>query len=91
MRPSSQTVANRGFIEFSLDLLSIPEYAIKRGRHHGHGYGKLPGSREYYLANNLKKRCKKKDFQGILDRFLRDVVFRRRMIENNRDEEVCQV
>ena len=29
-----EIVANRGFIEFSLDLLSIPEYVIKKGRPH---------------------------------------------------------
>ena len=52
-----ETVANRGFIEYTLDLLSIPEYAIKKGRPDGHRFGKLPGSRKYYLANNLKKRC----------------------------------
>ena len=73
-----------------MDLLSVPEYVIKKGRLHGHRYGKLPGSRKYYLANNLKKRCKKKDSEGIHDRFLRDDVFRRRMIENNRDEKVCR-
>ena len=38
----------------------------------------------------MKKRCKKKDFEGIHDRFLRDHVFRGRMIENNRNEEVCR-
>ena len=32
----------------------------------------------------------KRDFKGIHDRFLRDHVFRERMIENNRDEEVCR-
>ena len=86
----TETVADRGFIEYTLDLLSIPEYVIKKGRLHGHRYGKLPGSREYYLANNLKKRCKKKDYEGIHDRFLRDDVFRRRITENNRDENVCR-
>ena len=82
-------MANRGFIEYTLDLLSIPEYVIKKGRPHGHRYGKLPGNKEYYLANNLKKRCIKKDYKGIHDRFLRDHIFRGRMIENSRDEEVC--
>ena len=33
---------------------------------------------------------KKKGFQGIHDRFLRDHIFRGRMIENSRDEEVCR-
>ena len=33
------TVANRRFIEYTLDLLSIAEYVIKKGRLHGHRYG----------------------------------------------------
>ena len=34
-----ETVANGDFIEYTLDLLSIPEYVIKKGRPHGHRYG----------------------------------------------------
>ena len=85
-----ESEANRGFIEYTLDLLSIPEYVIKKGRPHGHRYGKLPEYRECYLANNLQKRCIKRDYKGIHDRFLRDHIFRGRMIENSRDEEVCR-
>ena len=84
------TVANRGFIENTLDLLSIPEYVIKKGRPHGHRYGKKPGSIDNDLANNLKKRFKKRDYEGIHDRFLRDHVFRGWMMENSRDEDVCR-
>ena len=73
-----------------MDLLSHPECVIKKGRPHGHRYGKKPGDKEYYPANQLKKKCKKKKFQGIHDRFLRDHEFRVRMIENHRDEEVCR-
>ena len=40
--------------------------------------------------DQLKKKCKKKDFHGIHDRFIRDQEFRNRMIEHNRDEEVCR-
>ena len=57
---------------------------------HGHRHGKKPGDKEYSLANQLKKKCKKKQFQGIHDRFLQDQEFRIRMIENHRDEEVCR-
>ena len=85
-----ETVANRSFSVHTLDLLSIPEYVIKKGRPHGHRYGKAPENKEYYLANNLKKRCIKREFTGIHDRFLRDHVFRERMLENNRDEDVCR-
>ena len=73
-----------------MDLLSVPEYVIKKGRPHGHRYGKKPGDKEYYLANQLKKKCKKKKFQGIHDRFSRDHEFNIRMIEHHRDEELCR-
>ena len=43
-----------------MDLLSIPNYYIKKGRPHGHRYGKKPGDHEYFIANSLKKKCKKK-------------------------------
>ena len=42
------------------------------------------------LSNQLKKNAKSKEFQGTHDRFLRDHEFRVRMIEHNRDEEVCR-
>ena len=88
--PLKETVANRSFIEYTLDLLSILEYVIMKGRLHGHRYGKAPENKEYHLANNLKKRCIQRQFKRIHDRFLRDHVFRERMIENNRDEDVCR-
>ena len=57
-------VANRRFVEYTLDLLSIPEYVIKKGRPHGHRYGKAPEKKEYHLAHNLKKRdASRKDSQ----------------------------
>ena len=85
-----ETEVNRGFVQYTMDLLSLPEYVIKKGRLHGHRYGRKPGDKEHYLAHQLKKKCKKKKFQGIHDRFLLDHDFRARMIENNRDEEVCR-
>ena len=85
-----EIVANRGFIVYILDLLSIPEYVLKKERLHGHRHGKAPENKEYHLAHNLKKRFIKRDFTGIHDRFLRDHVFRERLLENNRDEDVCR-
>ena len=81
---------NQKFIKYTMDLLSIPENVIKKGRLHGHRYGKKPGDREDDTANQLKKKCKKKFFQGIHDRFIRDETFRNRMIENGRKEDVCR-
>ena len=47
------------------------------------------------IKNNIKpiiwkRDAKKRDFKGIHDRFLRDHVFRERMIQHYRDEEVCR-
>ena len=84
------TEENKKFVQYTMDLLSIPNYYIKKGRHHGHRYGKKPGDREYYIANSLKKKCKKKNFLGIHDRFIRDEKFRKNMIDNGRTEDCCR-
>ena len=89
MRASLESAASRGAIQCTLDLLSIPEYVIKKGRPHGHRYGKTPENKAYHLAHNLKKRCIKRKFKGIHDRFLRDSDFRKSMLEHDRDEDVC--
>ena len=81
---------NKKFVQYTMDLLSIPSYYIKKGRLHGHRSGKKPGDREYYIANSLKKKCKKKNFLGIHDRFIRDEKFRKNMFDNGRTEEVCR-
>ena len=52
--------------------------------------GKFFENKEYHLVHYLKKRCIKRQFTGIHDRFLRDHVFRERMLENRRDEDVCR-
>ena len=49
---------NQKFIKYTMDLLSLPDYVIKKGRPHGHRYGKKPGDKEYYIANQLKKSAK---------------------------------
>ena len=84
-----ESAANRGAIQKTLDLLSIPNYVIKKGRPHGHRYGKTPQQKEYHQAHNLKKRCIKKRKKGIHDRFLKDPEFRAFELEHDRDEEVC--
>ena len=66
---------------------SIPDYYLKKGRPHGHRYGKKPGDKEYNIARQLKKKCNKY-FQGIHDRFVRDDKFRRNMIEIGRTEDL---
>ena len=46
--------------------------------------------KENIFRPKIWKKCIKKKFTGIHVRFLRDHVFRERMIQNNRDEDVCR-
>ena len=84
------TEENKRYLKYTLDLFSIPNYYKKKGRPHGHRYGKKEGDHEYFIANSLKKKCKKRDFLGIHDRFIRDERFRKNMIELGRSEEICR-
>ena len=84
------TTENKKYIKYTLDLFSIPNYYIRKGRPHGHRCGKKVMDHEYFIANSLKKKCKKRDFLGIHDRFIRDERFRKTMIELGRTEEVCR-
>ena len=48
------------------------------------------GDQEYHTANQLQKKCKKRQFLSIHDRFIRDAWFRKTMIELGRTEEVIR-
>ena len=45
------TEENKKFVQYTMDLLSIPNYYLKKGRPHGHRYGKKLGDREYYILH----------------------------------------
>ena len=74
------TEENKKFIQYTMDLLSIPNYYIKNRRPHGHHHGKKPRDHEDYIANSLKKKCQKRNFLGIDDRFIRDEKFRKKHV-----------
>ena len=84
------TTENKKYIKSVLDLFSIPNFYIRKGRPHGHRYGKKEGDHEYHTANQLQKKCKKREFLSIHDRFIRDAWFRKSMIELGRTEEVIR-
>ena len=50
-----ESEANRGAIQCTLDLLSIQNYVIKKGRPHGHRYGKATEQRDCHVAQILRK------------------------------------
>ena len=82
------TTENKKYISSVLDLFSIPNFYIRKGRPHGHRYGKKPGCKEYHTANQLQRRCRKKKYENIHDRFIRDKFFRKTMIELGRSQEI---
>ena len=84
-----ESEANRGAIQCTLDFLSIQNYVIKKGRPHGHRYGKTPEQKDYHIAHNVRKRCIKRRFTGIHDRFLKNPEFCESQLEHDRTEEVC--
>ena len=84
------TTENKKYTKSVLDLFSIPNFYIRKGRLHGHRYGKKEGDQEYHTANQLQKKCKKIEFLSIHDRFIRDARFQQTMIELGRTEEVIR-
>ena len=84
------TAENKKYIKSVLDLFSIPNFYIRKGRPHGHRYGKKEGAREYHTANQLQKKCRKKRFLNIHDRPIHDTWFRKTMLELGRTEEVIR-
>ena len=83
------TTENKKYIKSVLDLFSIPNFYIRKGRPHGHRYGKKV-IKNTTLQNQLQKKCKKRQFLSIHDRFIRDARFRKTMIELGRTEEVIR-
>ena len=72
------TADNKKYIKSVLDLFSIPNFYIRKGRPHG----------QYHTANQLPKKCIKRKYKNIHDRFIRDTWFRKTMLELGRSEEV---
>ena len=86
-----ESEASRGAIQCTLDFLflAIQNYVIRKGRPHGHRHGKTKEQRDHRIAHILRKRCTKRNFEGIHDRFSKDPVFRESQLEHDRTEEVC--
>ena len=56
---TNDSAENRKYISTVLDTFSIPNFYIRKYWPHGHRYGKAPGCKDYYTANQLAKKCRK--------------------------------
>ena len=84
-----ESESNQHFSQWRLDALSIPNYVIKKARPHGARHGKTEAQKEHFIAHNARKRCIKKNFKGIHDRFQKDLRFRDSQLKVGRTEEKC--
>ena len=88
--------SRRRFNKLRLDVLSIPNYVIKKGLTHGARHIKTEEQKEFQKAwNAWKRRCKKVDsqgghFSGIHDRFLWDPVYRESQLAIGWTEQKCK-
>ena len=64
----TENKSSRRLHRWQLDIFSIPNFAIKKGRPHGNRHGKTEAQNEHFIAHNVRKRCIQKGFQGIHDR-----------------------
>ena len=74
---TTDSAENRKYISAILDTFSIPNFYIRKDRPRGHRYGKAPGCKEYHTANQLAKKCRKREYESIHDRYIRDRAFRK--------------
>ena len=81
--------SSRGILRWTLDLLSIPNYVMKKGRPHGNRHGKTEEQGKHQIAHGLRKRCIKKFLEGIHDLFQNDSTFRDSQLGIDRTEGVC--
>ena len=79
---TDDSAENKKYISAVLDLFSIPNFYIRRYRPHGHRYGKAPA------ANQLARKCRKKKYDSMHDRFIRHKTIRKAMIELGRSEKI---
>ena len=85
---TNDSAENRKCISAVFDTFSIPNFHIRKYWPYGHRYGKVLRRKDYFTANQLAKKCRKKKYDSIHDRYIRDKIFRKAMIEVGRSEQM---
>ena len=79
----------QNFSQWRLDAFSIHTTSPRRVRPHGARHGKTDAQKERSVAHNARKRCIKKNNDGIHDRFQPDSVYRDSQLKIGWAEEEC--
>ena len=86
LRPSDRI---RKLNKDRFDVLSIPNYVIKKGPSHGARHGNTERQIIYHAAHVSAKKALKKGYKSILDRFLGCLRYRQSQINIGWDGEHC--
>ena len=89
-----QSEASQHFHQWQLDAFSTPHYVIRMVRPRGARHGKAEAQREHFVAHNARRRCLKKKFEGIHDRFPKESTYRNNVynpISNNSKEKIREL
>ena len=84
-----ESESSQNFSQWPLDALSIPHNVIKKERPRRARHGKTEAQKEHFMAHNARRRCLKKKFDGIDDRFQRDPEDRDSQLKIGWTEEKC--
>ena len=84
-----ESEASQHFHQWRLDAFSIENYVIKKVRPRGARHGRTEAQKEHFIAHNARRRCLKKKFEGIHDRFQRDSTYRDSQLKIGWTEETC--
>ena len=88
--PLVESESRQNFSQWRLDALSIPHYVIKKGRPpRCSGTARPTHRKSISWAHNARKRCIKKNFDGIHDRLQRDPENRDSQLKIGSTEEKC--
>ena len=77
------------FSPWRLDAFPIQNYVIKKVRPRGARHGKTEAQKEHFITHNARRRCLKKKFEGIHDRFQRDSTYHDSQLKIGWTEEKC--
>ena len=84
-----ESESSQNFHRWRLDAFSIKNYVIKKERPRGARHGKTEAQKQHFLAHKARRRCIKRNYEGIHDRFQRDPVYRDSQLRIGWTEEKC--
>ena len=85
-----ESEASQHFHQWRLDAFSIENYVIKKERPRGARQCRTEAKKKkHFIAPTARRRCLKKKFDGIHDRFLKDSTYRDSQLKVDWTEETC--